>query len=856
MFESLPQALGVQIDERTEILGITIQGPDPIGVVHLPWRTGLTALYGRNGAGKSMLLRSIESAFSGVLPDIRVPLPGDSFAFGRNARVFLHLRIIDPHSPLERKGTLAGEVLEIVDEAVDALVGGYRTLGNPIGDLTEREIEELEYRARGAVDTDRSWAGTPAASIEIVARAHAYLARQWGLPRRSGEPVDRGDAIREIASRSVVSLRVVGSTQPEWEVNIAAVPDDAAPLFTREVTDWLCLHQFHKRWTTSMSPVDRLTLALLAARQSYETDPGPAERAEFDRLAGSVETPDLAIALEGLRHAWNGSQDFFVENEYPDELTLFRELVDAVSGDTWWENLKPDEALAAIPAVDGSLWWYLFGEPFGNQLVAEAVREGLGEPPVGLPIPLGGVVSGVVRQIPRVVTFQGNNATALARSTAYAIAPYLDPDYSQTGPSSEIDWLINRWPTTLEAFVQGAEAELLEAEVNANTFLRTVWPELPEVRVRIGDLRDWTGGRPVSWEAKDRPTGRWVQFDQLSTAQGRWVNLAVETALAGMRHQHSAELPPVIIVDEPELALHSRSSREVADGLVQLASEYNCPVVVASHSPAFLGRQDAVLLHVQRDSSGRVEIKPLETGRGGELDRLANELGLERSEFLQLVDVFLMVEGEHDRIVFDGLVGDELARLNARVIPMRGSDNLRGLIDAEMVFEFTDASVVVILDHIGDPDSVIQAWEKAVQLAEKGNVIAARKIFSAGVGRGPALNKEEGQLIQFASRVLGDPEKRGRILVTGVTRPGIEMYLPLTELGGSASAKWESLDAEYLRGSRSLDWKAWLKREHSVVVDSESVAAATQTMDDVPTDITSLLDVVEQARLRRQLNRE
>jgi hypothetical protein len=51
--------------EGHEVLGATILRRGPIGAVNLRFQDGVTALYGKNGAGKSVLLRNLEAVLDG-----------------------------------------------------------------------------------------------------------------------------------------------------------------------------------------------------------------------------------------------------------------------------------------------------------------------------------------------------------------------------------------------------------------------------------------------------------------------------------------------------------------------------------------------------------------------------------------------------------------------------------------------------------------------------------------------------------------------------------------------------------------------------------------------------------------------
>ena len=52
--------------ESFEILGARLYGPAPIADVWVPWRSGVSALYGLNGAGKTRVLQALSDLYQGV----------------------------------------------------------------------------------------------------------------------------------------------------------------------------------------------------------------------------------------------------------------------------------------------------------------------------------------------------------------------------------------------------------------------------------------------------------------------------------------------------------------------------------------------------------------------------------------------------------------------------------------------------------------------------------------------------------------------------------------------------------------------------------------------------------------------
>ena len=52
-----------------EIVGLSVVGPPPVGIAHLPWRSGIQVLYGPNGAGKSRILKGVGALWQAASED-------------------------------------------------------------------------------------------------------------------------------------------------------------------------------------------------------------------------------------------------------------------------------------------------------------------------------------------------------------------------------------------------------------------------------------------------------------------------------------------------------------------------------------------------------------------------------------------------------------------------------------------------------------------------------------------------------------------------------------------------------------------------------------------------------------------
>lgn len=115
--------------------GITAQGPPPVGSVDLRFAPGIDVLYGRNGAGKSRLLRGFELAL------------GHGAPVEQYETFLLHV-VVDEHGPAQTAARL-----------VEAFRGRHRLGLNPetAEPTSEGSIDELDAEIRRALFHQLRW---------------------------------------------------------------------------------------------------------------------------------------------------------------------------------------------------------------------------------------------------------------------------------------------------------------------------------------------------------------------------------------------------------------------------------------------------------------------------------------------------------------------------------------------------------------------------------------------------------------------------------------------------------------------------------------------------------------------------
>jgi hypothetical protein len=133
------------------------------------------------------------------------------------------------------------------------------------------------------------------------------------------------------------------------------------------------------------------------------------------------------------------------------------------------------------------------------------------------------------------------------------------------------------------------DVEAMRAELSkvASGICAELLLDAPSLNFELNPPDAWFDGRALRWVAYDLPTGEWVPLPALSRAQRRWAEVAIAAALIHHQPRHARS---VMLLDEPELALHSLAEQHMARALPTLATRMNTQLVVASHSADLLNQ--------------------------------------------------------------------------------------------------------------------------------------------------------------------------------------------------------------------------------------------------------------------------
>lgn len=383
-------------------------------------------------------------------------------------------------------------------------------------------------------------------------------------------------------------------------------------------------------------------------------------------------------------------------------------------------------------------------------------------------------------------------------------------------------------------------AAVAQLENSANLFLELTGPHFFTLSLELKSPSEWFVGEVPEWTAT--VDGRGISIGRLSGAELRWALAALQWALSGLDESR----PQVFIIDEPERGLHRMRERELPQMLSALrGNSENLMVLAASHAPAFLDvRVDAALHHVSRLRGYPTVLRNVDLGASSLTSETATNLGLSPSDLLQLTRVFVLVEGVHDEIVLNQLIGEDVRRAGGRILPINGAAHARSIADARILFDATDAAVVFVIDNVNGP-AALKIWDSATERYLEGKRKDARAAL-AGLAR--LGSGGEAVWLQALGERAIDANVLHRIRPVGLSERDILCYLPVSKFVPS-QVTWEQLESDYDNARRAGltkdNFKSWLTKTRGARFSRENVEEAAKSMDSLPHEFTSLSVTVQ-----------
>lgn len=328
---------------------------------------------------------------------------------------------------------------------------------------------------------------------------------------------------------------------------------------------------------------------------------------------------------------------------------------------------------------------------------------------------------------------------------------------------------------------------------------------------------------PDELEAADEAERRFqdvrAALRDLEAGNGEWVSGELEATLAAVPGDDwtrgGTRERRVFVVDEPERHLHPRLQRQAAAWLARTATASRAPLLVATHSPAFLSlpAEAATYISVHRTAE---ELR-LESFDAADLDALSGfstEMGYDRGELISAVSVWLVVEGATDKAVLETLYDNELRQAGIEVVPLHGTAKWQALLDADALWRFTNAPIAVRFDRISEEtvDALASKSDDELQALSRS-------------GSEPNEVKDMAKLIRsiqgLGRRVYPVPSEGADILVD-LDEESIRTVFPDYPSHEEAQAAWERHD------KGTID--AFLKRKFGVEKSPDAFAAIAHDM--------------------------
>jgi len=162
-----------------------------------------------------------------------------------------------------------------------------------------------------------------------------------------------------------------------------------------------------------------------------------------------------------------------------------------------------------------------------------------------------------------------------------------------------------------------------------------------------------------------------------------------EAATQARLEESLSALPSIIVaIEEPEIYQHPVRARSFARTLLELSTQPNVQVMLATHSPYFIQPEQFDALHRFTYANGETSIATASVASVAATSGL-NEDSVEKAivsyvptEFSEgfFADAVVLVEGQTDRIVLEAVatkLGNDLDRLGVTVLSVEGKGGLR-----------------------------------------------------------------------------------------------------------------------------------------------------------------------------------
>jgi hypothetical protein len=321
-----------------------------------------------------------------------------------------------------------------------------------------------------------------------------------------------------------------------------------------------------------------------------------------------------------------------------------------------------------------------------------------------------------------------------------------------------------------------------------------------------------------------------VSFGDLSDGQRKLINLAFSAVAASSDDQGKTT---ILVGDEIDNGIHVRA----IVALYRMLGGLPLSCLCSTHSIEAVAYSVGRRVHMTRDSESGIRLDDFDIK---DARAAAEQMGVTPLSLLAFFRLFVIVEGEHDRIVIESLLNAQDRSLgnDVVVLPIRGANNLMTSLEAQL-FDYTDARVLVVLDNVRQ--AVLVELLEAAKSKKNGNPRDRRNALVAARAR--CQSHEE--------RIVGDVIIRrfdkgdlSRFSLFGLSKRDIIEYLDPLEFGiddwVAARNEFDSLSPS--DPMKQSSFKDYLRATRNISIGNGDVTRASHNLGTLHPDLVALVE--------------
>lgn len=161
----------------------------------------------------------------------------------------------------------------------------------------------------------------------------------------------------------------------------------------------------------------------------------------------------------------------------------------------------------------------------------------------------------------------------------------------------------------------------------------------------------------------------------------------------------------IILIEEPEIHLHSSAQKMLIDKLKSALGKSNNQVFITTHSHFLMENvnfDDIFVFKKNKEINKSIISNTRQFGSSIEiLNDLQNSLGIAKSDIFNILKLIIFVEGKRDKIFLESLAKRPEINLNlekVKIIQVDGQDKMDYYVKSDLFNEFLDLELMVILD--------------------------------------------------------------------------------------------------------------------------------------------------------------